>query len=491
MNDQLKLEIAWNIAKAENSIREDPKRLEKWLSDLFPAAYDDVWIICDVQRRGIPGKLRRTADQENLLRHQCVMALTQMRVEGRYDREISIWAIETWAKVYEIAIPKDVWGEARSAAGESLQWGNGKAESRDVKTSEPVPLIRPFFLYLALGAFLLQWMTWTLLDQTEHRAARRFNLTPVNTMVAKNVPPRHASDSSRSHIMSEDLASGSRPVSTTLKFDPAEEERRLFEALRAFDDKNYRKARDSFLALASAGNAESAFQLGMMNERGIGATCAPDRAITWYTLAAEHGHIRAAGRLGALLADRIQSGEGDQAEESSKAMKWLKIAAEGEDAEARRNLAQMYIDGIGVERNSGLAIQWFRRAADQGDVRAQVNLAQMYDRGDGVPENAHLAALWYRRAAEQGDADAAYRLGLQLHEGRGVEHQPEEAKKWLRLAAQDGVPEAIDMIQEMGVEIGSNAFVPGEVTTSEKPDKLTPPDHSLPEASQTFAPEGK
>ena len=52
------------------------------------------------------------------------------------------------------------------------------------------------------------------------------------------------------------------------------------------------------------------------------------------------------------------------------------------------------------------AVDWLRRAAEQGDVGGQRNLALCYYEGWGVPQDQDEAARWYEKAAEQGDADA-------------------------------------------------------------------------------------
>ena len=78
----------------------------------------------------------------------------------------------------------------------------------------------------------------------------------------------------------------------------------------------------------------------------------------------------------------------------------------------------MYLNGHGVEKNSGLAISWYRKAIDRGSTTAMCNLAFNYTEGRGLPQDYLEAAKLYRRAAEQGDANAMNALGMAYEKGR-------------------------------------------------------------------------
>lgn len=55
-----------------------------------------------------------------------------------------------------------------------------------------------------------------------------------------------------------------------------------------------------------------------------------------------------------------------------RAQKWYRVAAtKGQHAGAQYKLAQLYMNGLGVENNIAVAMDWFRQAAQKGDVRAQ------------------------------------------------------------------------------------------------------------------------
>ena len=72
---------------------------------------------------------------------------------------------------------------------------------------------------------------------------------------------------------------------------------------------------------------------------------------------------------------------------------------------AQVSLAEAYLNGEhGIEMNHELAAFWYRKAADQGDADAQRELAAMYDEGVGVQQDKKQAMELYERAAEGGDA---------------------------------------------------------------------------------------
>jgi hypothetical protein len=80
--------------------------------------------------------------------------------------------------------------------------------------------------------------------------------------------------------------------------------------------------------------------------------------------------------------------------------------------------------------------------AEQGYVNAQINLAALYEQGNGVERDLERAAAWYRAAARQDSAIGQYNLGLFLteHDSDGVD--TERALHWLGRAAEQGFADA-------------------------------------------------
>lgn len=76
-------------------------------------------------------------------------------------------------------------------------------------------------------------------------------------------------------------------------------------------------------------------------------------------------------------------------------------AAELGEADAQFNVALMYQNGWGVQRNYVEAVRWYSRAAHQGYAHAQTNLGIMHNEGQGIPVNMVFAYAWTSIAAAQ------------------------------------------------------------------------------------------
>jgi TPR repeat protein len=113
-----------------------------------------------------------------------------------------------------------------------------------------------------------------------------------------------------------------------------------------------------------------------------------DKAIYWYTKAAEQGNSYAQVNLGVYYLHRIKA----------------------QDAIGNSVLLDLLLE------NLKKAAYWFTKAAEQGDVRGQFNIANLYEKGAGVYQSTEQAKYWYAKAAEQGNAEAQERL-KSLNEG--------------------------------------------------------------------------
>lgn len=119
-------------------------------------------------------------------------------------------------------------------------------------------------------------------------------------------------------------------------------------------------------------------------------------------------------------------------------------------APAKRNLAQLYERGRGVERSDENATRWYESAAAGGDREAMYQLATRYERGRGVKKDQALAVQWYTRAGDAGLLGAQLALG-EIHEkGRlGVTKDKAKALEWYRKAAAQGSKDAADKVRDL------------------------------------------
>src|ERR1700676_5132118 len=72
------------------------------------------------------------------------------------------------------------------------------------------------------------------------------------------------------------------------------------------------------------------------------------------------------------------------------------------DAQAQYHLAQAYLEGKVIPKDSVQGLAWLRKSADQAFVGAEFALAYMYLNGAAkLPKDQHKAADWFRKAAKQ------------------------------------------------------------------------------------------
>ena len=82
-------------------------------------------------------------------------------------------------------------------------------------------------------------------------------------------------------------------------------------------------------------------------------------------------------------------------------------AAEDGDTDIMEELAEAYLNGIGVETDFPKAVYWFKKLAETGNAMAMFNVGLHYAKGCGVERSFENAVYWMRKAAENGDDDAS------------------------------------------------------------------------------------
>ncbi len=120
--------------------------------------------------------------------------------------------------------------------------------------------------------------------------------------------------------------------------------------------------------------------------------------------------------------------------------------------QAQRNLAVIYDQGLGVNKDPAQAAIWFRKAAQTGNRDATFQLASMYEQGRGVPKDPKQALDWYRKAALLGDADSQVKLGRAYLSGDDVDKDEAEASAWFQRAADQGNLYALNRLGAMYID---------------------------------------
>ena len=127
--------------------------------------------------------------------------------------------------------------------------------------------------------------------------------------------------------------------------------------------------------------------------------------------------------------------------------------AEAGDARSQFNMAVLYDNGYGVEKNLAEAAKWFRLAAEQVLAMAQYNLGNMYASGQGVERDVAEAAKWYWAAADQGLPEAQYNLATLYLSPRSLPQDYIQAYMWLEVAAALGYMKAAKYREAVAIRL--------------------------------------
>lgn len=222
-----------------------------------------------------------------------------------------------------------------------------------------------------------------------------------------------------------------------------------YRAYAEFKMANYAAARQIWETLASTGNTEALFNLGILAEDGLGEKRDIDKAIALYTAAAEAGGFKAQYRLGMLY-----SSGGAVPRDLAKARRYLAQAAAAGDADAARRLqtldapderAPTPFERAEIHASRGeheAAAALYAQLAKDGDAKARTRLAWMYEAGRGVSRDLNEAARLFLASAQAGDAEAQYAIGVMTMTGRGQPMDAAKAREWLQQAAAQNHPAA-------------------------------------------------
>lgn len=115
------------------------------------------------------------------------------------------------------------------------------------------------------------------------------------------------------------------------------------------------------------------------------------------------------------------------------------LASKGDPA-AQASLGQMFLEGLGIEKDVERALELFEASAQRGEPAGMNGLGWLHLHGLGVEQNPETAASWYRRSAEKGDGDGQTLMGWLFQNGLGVEANDREAVAWYRRSAEQGNP---------------------------------------------------
>jgi TPR repeat protein len=180
-----------------------------------------------------------------------------------------------------------------------------------------------------------------------------------------------------------------------------------------------------------------------------GEGCRADvyEAVSWYRKAAEQGHAPAQhalancwyrGECASFTPRKSCSDEELEADFSlTSAVILYRSAAKLGYPPSQCRLADMYMSGEGVTKDSVQGLALYRQAAEHGHLEAAVKLGNAL-RLEGNADSTALALEWYRRAATQSYGAAEVALGDCYLRGEGVLADASTAVQWFLKAADKG-----------------------------------------------------
>ncbi|EFC44340.1 predicted protein [Naegleria gruberi] len=183
------------------------------------------------------------------------------------------------------------------------------------------------------------------------------------------------------------------------------------------------KAFKWFVRAAEKGNCRySQHRLGELYLDGIGVENDDSTAFEWFQRAANQEYSEAQ----LALARMYFYGQG-VSRSLKKSFEWaLKAATSNENGRAQYETGLNYLKGCGVEPSTEEALKFLRKAADNEDADAQLLLSGRFHDG-GFYEQAFK---WYNMSAEKGNILSQYNIGVMYKKGIGVAQSYSKSAEW-------------------------------------------------------------
>lgn len=128
-----------------------------------------------------------------------------------------------------------------------------------------------------------------------------------------------------------------------------------------------------------------------------------------------------------------------------KLIKFYKLAVEQDSTTALDFLAEIYENGLGVNKSQEIATHYrakkfnlIKEVADSGDAVAQSSIGWHYENGVGVDVNLERAIKYYNLSADQNNPIAQYALAELFYKGKGVSKSLDQAFMFYQKATDNG-----------------------------------------------------
>ncbi|MBR4677335.1 MAG: sel1 repeat family protein [Bacteroidales bacterium] len=178
-------------------------------------------------------------------------------------------------------------------------------------------------------------------------------------------------------------------------------------------------------------SAESLFEQGMKYLKSKDY----NNAITYFSESGKKGNAKAYNALGNMYIKGMGVNKN-----YTQAYNYF-VSAYNTNANSRAAnywLGYCYYTGFGTNQNLNKAYQFFKTAADKGHPRSNRYLGIMYYFGDGLPKNYNNAVYYFNIAANDGDVIAQMFMGVCYYDGTGVVKDSNLGRSYLEKSAKQG-----------------------------------------------------
>ncbi|MEI6730586.1 MAG: tetratricopeptide repeat protein [Pseudomonadota bacterium] len=99
------------------------------------------------------------------------------------------------------------------------------------------------------------------------------------------------------------------------------------------------------------------------------------------------------------------------------------------------------------------------KKAKKGDVDAQIDLADAYLNGVGVEKDERIAAKWYYKAAMKNNVDAQFAMGFVCRGGESANMDKVLSYMWFELAQKNGNTRAVGLRNDVAWSMTDDEIV--------------------------------
>ncbi|QKM64324.1 hypothetical protein DCO17_03180 [Polynucleobacter tropicus] len=142
-----------------------------------------------------------------------------------------------------------------------------------------------------------------------------------------------------------------------------------------------------------------------------------------------------------------------EAGEYTKALHIFEQLSNAGDSQAQYDLSQMYLQGIGTNKNLEKGWVWMNRAANGGNVQAMLELAVRYQKSPSLENSEQMAFMWFQKAAMAGSAAGQYNLAHLYEDGNQTPVDLVQAYVWMVLSHNSGNPMAASEAKQLKAKL--------------------------------------